>query len=123
MRTARWRAEVNKHMGVNSEVIDADEVRRICPVMNVTDDVRYPILGALYHPPGAIARHDAVAWGYAKEAHASRRRGAHADGREKHPGRERPRHRRRDQPRHHPCRQNSAGGCGLIERRRQDGGA
>ncbi len=68
MRTARWRAEVNKHMGVNSEVIDADDVRRICPVMNVTDDVRYPILGALYHPPGAIARHDAVAWGYAKEA-------------------------------------------------------
>ena len=36
--------------------------------MNVSDDVRYPILGALYHPPGAIARHDAVAWGYAKEA-------------------------------------------------------
>jgi sarcosine oxidase subunit beta len=68
MRTARWRAEVNKHMGVNSEVIDADDVRRICPVMNVSDDVRYPILGALYHPPGAIARHDAVAWGYAKEA-------------------------------------------------------
>jgi sarcosine oxidase subunit beta len=68
MRTARWRAEVNKHMGVSSEVIDADDVRRICPVMNVTDDVRYPILGALYHPPGAIARHDAVAWGYAKEA-------------------------------------------------------
>lgn len=68
MRTARWRAEVNKHMGVSSEVIDADEVHRLCPIMNVTDDVRYPILGALYHPPGAIARHDAVAWGYAKEA-------------------------------------------------------
>src|SRR5690606_7899413 len=31
-------------------------------------DVRYPILGALYHPPGAIARHDAVAWGYARRA-------------------------------------------------------
>jgi sarcosine oxidase, subunit beta len=68
MRTARWRAEVNKHMGVNSEVIDADDVKRLCPVMNVSDDVRYPIMGALYHPPGAIARHDAVAWGYAKEA-------------------------------------------------------
>lgn len=68
MRTARWRAEVNKHLGVKSEVIDAAEVKRICPVMNVTDDARYPILGALYHPPGAIARHDAVAWGYAKEA-------------------------------------------------------
>jgi len=68
MRTARWRAEVNKHMGVASEVIDVDEVHRICPIMNVDDDARYPVLGALYHPPGAIARHDAVAWGYAKEA-------------------------------------------------------
>ncbi len=68
MRTARWRAEVNKHLGVNSEVIDAAEVGRICPTMNMSEDVRYPILGALYHPPGAIARHDAVAWGYAKEA-------------------------------------------------------
>jgi sarcosine oxidase subunit beta len=68
MRTARWRAEVNKHLGVDSEVIDAAEVGRLCPIMNMSDDVRYPILGALYHPPGAIARHDAVAWGYAKEA-------------------------------------------------------
>ena len=68
MRTARWRAEVNKHLGVDSEVIDADEIKRLCPTINVSDDVRYPILGALYHPPGAIARHDAVAWGYAKEA-------------------------------------------------------
>ena len=68
MRTARWRAEVNKHLGVSSEVIGADEVKRLCPTINISDDVRYPILGALYHPPGAIARHDAVAWGYAKEA-------------------------------------------------------
>ncbi|HEX3983209.1 MAG TPA: FAD-dependent oxidoreductase [Acidisoma sp.] len=68
MRTARWRAEVNKHLGVDSEVIDAAEVGRLCPVMNMSEHVRYPILGALYHPPGAIARHDALAWGYAKEA-------------------------------------------------------
>jgi len=68
MRTARWRAEVNKHMGVSSEVIYPDDIKRLCPTINISDDVRYPILGALYHPPGAIARHDAVAWGYAKEA-------------------------------------------------------
>jgi sarcosine oxidase, subunit beta len=68
MRTARWRAEVNKHLGVRSEVINADDVKRICPVMNVDENARYPVLGALYHPPGAIARHDSVAWGYAKEA-------------------------------------------------------
>jgi sarcosine oxidase subunit beta len=68
MRTARWRAEVNKHLGVDSEVIDAAEVGRLCPVMNMSENVRYPILGALYHPPGAIARHDALAWGYARAA-------------------------------------------------------
>ncbi len=68
MRTSRWRAEVNKHLGVNSELIYPDDIRRLCPSMNLGDDVRYPILGALYHPPGSIARHDAVAWGYAKRA-------------------------------------------------------
>ena len=68
IRTARWRAEVNKHLGVRSELIDPPEIRRLCPQLNLSPDVRYPILGALYHPPGAIARHDAVAWGYAAAA-------------------------------------------------------
>jgi sarcosine oxidase, subunit beta len=68
VRTARWRAEVNKHMGVDSELVYPDEIARICPQLNLSPDVRYPVLGALYHPPGAIARHDAVAWGYARAA-------------------------------------------------------
>ncbi|MGQ0658461.1 MAG: FAD-dependent oxidoreductase [Chromatiales bacterium] len=68
VRTARWRAEVNKHLGVKSELIYADEIARLCPQLNMSRDVRYPILGALYHHPGAIARHDAVAWGYARGA-------------------------------------------------------
>jgi sarcosine oxidase, subunit beta len=68
VRTARWRAEVNKHMGVDSELVFPDEILRICPQLNLSNDVRYPVLGALYHPPGAIARHDAVAWGYARAA-------------------------------------------------------
>lgn len=68
LRTARWRAEVNKHLGVNSQLVLVDDLRRICPQLNLSRDVRYPILGALYHPPGAIARHDAVAWGYARAA-------------------------------------------------------
>jgi sarcosine oxidase subunit beta len=65
MRTMRWRAEVNKHLGVRSELIYPDEIRKLVPSLNLSDDVRYPILGALYHEPGSIARHDAVAWGYA----------------------------------------------------------
>jgi sarcosine oxidase subunit beta len=68
VRTSRWRAEVNKHLGVDSELIFPDDIRKLCPSLNLADDVRYPILGALYHPPGSIARHDAVAWGYARGA-------------------------------------------------------
>lgn len=64
LRTARWRAEVNRHMGVDSSLIDRAEIARLCPQLNLSEAVRYPVLGALYHPPGAIARHDAVAWGY-----------------------------------------------------------
>jgi sarcosine oxidase subunit beta len=68
VRIARWRAEVNKHLGVNSSLIWPDDIRRLCPELNLSDEVRYPVLAALYHPPGAIARHDAVAWGYARGA-------------------------------------------------------
>ena len=68
LRTMRWRAEVNKVSGVDSEVIDPDDVSRLVPEMDTTDQARYPILGALYHPPGGIIRHDAVVWGYARAA-------------------------------------------------------
>ncbi|MFQ5984541.1 MAG: FAD-dependent oxidoreductase [Alphaproteobacteria bacterium] len=65
LRTMRWRAEVNKHFGINSEVVLADDLKKAVPQLNLSDDARYPVLGALYHAPGSIARHDAVAWGYA----------------------------------------------------------
>src|ERR1700693_2318007 len=70
LRTMRWRAEVNKLEGVRSEVIDPQEIKRLVPVLDVSQDVRYPILGALYHAPGGIIRHDAVNWGYARGAAA-----------------------------------------------------
>lgn len=68
MRTMRWRAEVNKHMGVDSEIIYPEEVERLAPGIDISTNARFPILGALHHPPGATARHDAVAWGYASRA-------------------------------------------------------
>ena len=68
MRTMAWRAEVNKLQGINSSVIDAEEVGKIVPHLDVSKNTRYPILGALYHPPGGIIRHDAVNWGYARAA-------------------------------------------------------
>ncbi len=68
LRTMRWRAEVNKHMGVDSEVITPEEIKRICPYIDLECGGDAPIAGALFHPPGAVIRHDAVAWGYAREA-------------------------------------------------------
>ena len=68
LRTMRWRAEVNKLEGVNSEVIGPAEIKRLVPFMDVSEQARYPILGALYHPPGGTIRHDAVNWGYARAA-------------------------------------------------------
>lgn len=80
LRTMRWRAEVNKLQGIDSEVIDPAEIKKLAPYLDTSEDVRYPILGALYHPPGGIIRHDAVVWGYA--------RGADAAGVELHQGTE-----------------------------------
>jgi sarcosine oxidase subunit beta len=69
MRTMRWRAEVNRHLGVNSEAIDAQSVAEALPMMDLSCGGHGPpVLGALYHAPGAIARHDAIAWGYGRGA-------------------------------------------------------
>jgi sarcosine oxidase, subunit beta len=66
--TANERAEVNKLLGIDSRVIYPDEIRKLCPEMNLSQDVTWPVMAALYHPPGGIIRHDAVVWGYARGA-------------------------------------------------------
>jgi sarcosine oxidase, subunit beta len=71
LRTMRWRAEVNKLQGVDSDVIGPAEIKKRVPYLDTSPDTRYPILGALYHPPGGIIRHDAVVWGYARAADAN----------------------------------------------------
>jgi sarcosine oxidase subunit beta len=71
------RAEVNRLQGIDSRLIGPDEVKELAPTMYVGPDTTYPIMGALYHPPGGIIRHDAVVWGLA--------RGADAGGAEIHP--------------------------------------
>ena len=63
------RAEVNRLAGIDSRLIYPDEIKQLAPAMQV-DNPRsaFPILGALYHPPGGIIRHDAVVWGLARSA-------------------------------------------------------
>ena len=64
----RVRAEVNKLLNVNSRVIGPAEIKEIVPAIDISSRLRYQIHAALYHPPGGIIRHDAVVWGYAREA-------------------------------------------------------
>src|SRR5680860_1796533 len=68
LRTFRLRAEVNKHCGVRSEMVDRDQIRELVPCLNIDEHARYPILGGLWHKDGGTARHDAVVWGYARRA-------------------------------------------------------
>jgi len=56
--------------GIESRWVEKDEIKRICPIINDSADARYPILGGLWQPRGGTARHDAVAWGYARGADA-----------------------------------------------------
>ena len=63
------RAEVNRINGIDSRVIYPDEIKQLAPAMQVDNPhATYPIMGALYHPPGGIIRHDAVVWGFARGA-------------------------------------------------------
>ncbi|MBZ0215050.1 MAG: FAD-dependent oxidoreductase, partial [Fimbriimonadaceae bacterium] len=61
-------AAANRMAGIESRMIDAGEVRKMVPLINGGETARYPILGGLYQPRGGVARHDAVAWGYARGA-------------------------------------------------------
>ncbi|MFG1417644.1 sarcosine oxidase subunit beta family protein [Xanthobacter sp. V0B-10] len=53
--------------GADSELLDAETVRRMCPFLNF-DNARFPIKGGLMQPRAGTARHDAVVWGYARGA-------------------------------------------------------
>jgi sarcosine oxidase subunit beta len=68
IRSFRWRAEVNQHLGVRSELVDRQTIAELVPHLNMSEDTRFPIMAGLWHADGATARHDAVAWGYAHGA-------------------------------------------------------
>jgi sarcosine oxidase subunit beta len=80
MNVMQERAEVNQLLGIDSRVVLPDEIATLCPQLDVSERPTWPILGALYHPPGGIIRHDAVVWAFA--------RGADRAGVEIHPGTE-----------------------------------
>ncbi|TVQ69102.1 MAG: sarcosine oxidase subunit beta family protein [Oceanospirillales bacterium] len=70
MRDIQRRVNANRLNGIDGEVLDAQQVKEICPVLDCSPNTRYPVLGASWQPRGGVARHDAVAWGYARGADA-----------------------------------------------------
>ena len=74
MRTERGRVLMNQAMGVETELLDPADVKRLVPQIDLTGGGRYPVLGASHHLPAATARHDRVAWAFASGATA---RGTH----------------------------------------------
>jgi sarcosine oxidase subunit beta len=58
----------NRCNGVDNEWLTPEEAKAFCPALNIEHNIRYPVLGAALQRRGGTARHDAVAWGYARAA-------------------------------------------------------
>src|SRR5436853_4652411 len=70
VREGRRRANANRLNGIDAEWLDAAAVKRFCPILDISPESRYPVRGATLQRRGGVARHDAVAWGYARAADA-----------------------------------------------------
>jgi sarcosine oxidase subunit beta len=70
MRDIERRVNANRLNGIDAKIVDAAEISKAIPHINTAPDARYPILGASLQPRAGVARHDAVAWGFARAADA-----------------------------------------------------
>lgn len=68
MRDIERRVNANRLNGIDGEVLDAKQVNEIVPILDCSDNARYPVMGASWQPRAGVARHDAVAWGFARGA-------------------------------------------------------
>jgi sarcosine oxidase subunit beta len=70
VRDSRRRVYANRLNGIDAEWLEPEQVAEACPILDVSPGARYPVLGATHQPRGGIARHENVAWGYARAADA-----------------------------------------------------
>jgi sarcosine oxidase subunit beta len=70
VRDSVRRVHANRLNGVDAEWLSPEQVKEVCPIVEVSPDVRYPVLGATYQPRAGIAKHDYVAWAYARASDA-----------------------------------------------------
>ncbi len=71
VRDSRRRVEANRLNGLDAEWLDPQQVGEVCPILNLSPELRYPVLGGTYQPRAGIAKHDYVAWGFARSADAA----------------------------------------------------
>jgi sarcosine oxidase, subunit beta len=70
VREGKRLVNANRLNGIDAEWLDPATTKRFCPILNISSEARYPVLGATLQRRGGVARHDAVAWGYARAADA-----------------------------------------------------
>ena len=68
MDTFARRGNAMRLNGIDAELFTRDQVKELLPMLDYTDKARFPVYGGLQQPRGGTARHDAVAWGYARAA-------------------------------------------------------
>ncbi|MGE0765452.1 MAG: sarcosine oxidase subunit beta family protein [Hyphomicrobiaceae bacterium] len=68
VRVSKRHVHANRLAGIDNEWLDPAEAKAFCPILNIDARLRYPVLGAALQRRGGVARHDAVAWGYARGA-------------------------------------------------------
>lgn len=68
VRASKRRVYANRLNGIDAEWLEPEQVKAFCPILNISPNARYPVMGATLQRRGGIARHDAVAWGYARAA-------------------------------------------------------
>ncbi|MGF1728204.1 sarcosine oxidase subunit beta family protein [Photobacterium kasasachensis] len=68
MRDIERRVNANRLNGIDGEVLDTASVQSLVPLLDCSPNARYPVLGASWQPRAGTARHDAVAWGFARAA-------------------------------------------------------
>jgi sarcosine oxidase subunit beta len=66
--SARLQVANAQFHGVHIEMLDEKQCHDLLPALNLSEDITFPIFGAMYHPPGGVVRHDAVVWGLARGA-------------------------------------------------------
>tara|TARA_B100000212_G_scaffold259495_1_gene199456 strand:+ start:424 stop:1722 length:1299 start_codon:yes stop_codon:yes gene_type:complete len=62
------RVEAIRLNGIDSEVLSPRAIKQIVPIIDINPQLRYPVMGGFIQRRGGTARHDAVAWGYARAA-------------------------------------------------------